>query len=233
MKASILIGAALSALTARAITGGCDLDIGAAATGSNSSANSYLLKATLTSFTTGGAGTGCRLPVLDVGDSVLIANFTNSALLVYPSTGGKINNAATDTALSLPDKDVIEVTCLALGVFAAPLSGIVNPNAPILPTATVAATGSTQVDAAPIVTGFTLVTGANATKGVLLPAATAGLMCIVKNVDAANAVLKVWPSGTDTINAIAASTDIAMAAKTSAVFVALAGAWYTTPLLPS
>lgn len=234
MKASILIGSSFAALAARAITGGNDVDLGATATGSNSSANSYLLKGTLTSFTTGGAGTGARLPVLEPGDSIIVANYTGSALLLFPSTGGNLNNAGVNASLSLPDKDVILVTCLSPGIYAAPLSGIVNPNAPILPSATVAATGSAQVDAAPIATGITWATAANGTKGILLPAAAAGIQCTIKNDDAANAILKVWPAGTDTINAIAASTSISMAAKTSAVFSAIAGGkWFTTPLVPS
>ncbi len=100
--------------------------------------------------------------------------------------------------------------------------------------ATVAATGTVQGDAAAIAEGFTLVTAADAAKGVKLPAAAAGKVCIVKNEDSANAVLKVWPNTDDAINAIAANTNIALAAKTSAIFVAYdATTWYTIPLLPS
>jgi predicted RecA/RadA family phage recombinase len=100
--------------------------------------------------------------------------------------------------------------------------------------ATVAAAGSDQTDAAAIAEGFTLVTAANATKGVKLPAAAAGKVCIVKNSDAANAVLKVYPDTDDAINALAANAALAMAAKTSALLVAYdATTWYTVPLLPS
>ena len=102
-------------------------------------------------------------------------------------------------------------------------------------TSTVAATGSTQTDAAALNPGFNLVTGANATKGVVLPAGQDNMEVTVKNADAANAVLNVYPSGTQTINALAASTAIAMAAKTSATFRYSAGfgGWFTVPLLPS
>jgi hypothetical protein len=100
--------------------------------------------------------------------------------------------------------------------------------------ATVAATGSSQSDAAAVAEGFTLVTAANGTKGVKLPAAAAGALCIVKNDDAANAVLKVYPDTDDAINAIAANSALSMAAKTAALFVAYdATTWYTVPLLPS
>ncbi len=103
-----------------------------------------------------------------------------------------------------------------------------------MPSATVAATGSAQGDAAAIQTGFTLVTAADATKGAKLPAAAAGKICVVKNSDAANAILKLYPATGDAINALAANAALSMAAKTSALLVAYdATTWYTTPLLPS
>ena len=104
----------------------------------------------------------------------------------------------------------------------------------IIPTATVAAAGSGQGDAAPVTTGFTFVTGADATKAVVLPTAVAGLVCILKNDDAANAVLPVFPASSDAINALAADASLDLAAKTSVFLVALdAVTWYSLPLLPS
>lgn len=101
----------------------------------------------------------------------------------------------------------------------------------------VAAAGSNQSDAtAATETGPAFIhgTGADATKGIKLPAAAAGRILFVKNSDAANAVLKVWPATGDGINAIAVNSSLDMAAKTSAVFIALdATTWYTIPLLPS
>lgn len=97
--------------------------------------------------------------------------------------------------------------------------------------ATVAAAGTVQGDAAQIATGFTLVTGAT-NAGVLLPAAAAGIICIVKNNVAGN--MKVWPTTGDAINAIAANSALTMATLTTAMFVAYdATTWYTVPLLPS
>jgi hypothetical protein len=108
----------------------------------------------------------------------------------------------------------------------------------LLSTQNLAATGSTQADAAPITTGpmaIVHITGADGTKGALLPPATSGKMIIIKNSDAANAVLKVWPAGTNTINALGASNSISMAAKTSATFAVLNGGtgWVTIPTVPS
>lgn len=101
-----------------------------------------------------------------------------------------------------------------------------------IPSATVAATGSAQGDAAAITSGFTRVTAADGTKGVKLPAAVAGTVAIVKNNTAA--VLKVYPNTSDAINALSADAAISMASLTSAVFVAYdATTWFTIPLLPS
>jgi hypothetical protein len=78
-------------------------------------------------------------------------------------------------------------------------------------------------------------TGADATKGIKLPPATKGKMYFIKNADAANAVLKVYPYDTsDQINALTAGDPISMAAKTAAVFVSFDTThWYSFSLLPS
>lgn len=103
-----------------------------------------------------------------------------------------------------------------------------------LSVSTVAATGSTQATAAAVGTGFTFVTGADATKGVVLPPAEAGLFLVIKNDDAANAVLKVYPAVGDGINAVAVNSSYDMAAKTSVILVAYdSTTWYTVPLLAS
>jgi hypothetical protein len=102
----------------------------------------------------------------------------------------------------------------------------------VMPSATVAAAGSTQANAAQIATGFTLVSGADATKGILLPVAAAGATCVIKN--NAAAVLKVWPSSGDAVNAIAVDSNYVLASLTSTVLVAYDGTtWYSVPLLAS
>ena len=101
-----------------------------------------------------------------------------------------------------------------------------------LRTATVAATGSTQADAASISDGLTLVSAADATKGVKLPAAIAGRTVIIKN--GANAVLKVWPATGDGINAITVDYNYVLAANTSSLLIAYdATTWYSVPLVAS
>ena len=101
-----------------------------------------------------------------------------------------------------------------------------------IPSATVAATGTNQATAAEIASGFTLVSAADGTKGVKLPAAAAGLVVIVKNGE--NAVLKLYPNTSDAINGLSANAALSMAANTSAVLVAYdSTTWYSVPLLPS
>jgi hypothetical protein len=99
-----------------------------------------------------------------------------------------------------------------------------------------AAAGSDNTDAG-VITGYGVVhaTGANGTKGVILPTAVAGKVVIIKNADAANAVLKVYPGASDKINSGTATTGaLSMAAKTAAMFVAISDVdWFTVPLLPS
>jgi len=105
-----------------------------------------------------------------------------------------------------------------------------------LPVAAVAAAGSSNTDAAAISAyGVVHATGADGTKGVKLPAAAAGKVIVIKNSDAANAILKVYPDTGDKINSGTATTgSLNMAAKTSAVLVALdATDWFSVPLLPS
>jgi len=100
-----------------------------------------------------------------------------------------------------------------------------------------AAAGSVQGDAGAVTASSPALihaTGADATKGIVLPAAAAGLRYMIKNADAANAVLKVYPASGDAINALSANAAISMAAKTCATFYAVDGTtWFTCPLLPS
>lgn len=100
-------------------------------------------------------------------------------------------------------------------------------------TSTVAATGSTNADAAALTTGFNLVTAADATKGVILPDSVAGTMIYVKNSSAS--ALKVYPDSGAAINALTATTGAyTMAAQTTSIFIAYSTTqWYSLPLVAS
>lgn len=97
--------------------------------------------------------------------------------------------------------------------------------------ATLAGLGGNIATAAPIVTAvpcFVYATGANAAVGVQLPVAAAGSRVTIKNSDAANAALLVYPQVNSTINGLSANTSLSMAANTQAEFIALnATAWFT------
>lgn len=99
---------------------------------------------------------------------------------------------------------------------------------------TVAAAGSTVSDATQLSAGFTIVTGANGTLGVKLPAApTAGTIVYIKGTTAG--VLKVWPDAAATINAIGSNGAMSLASGAiPATFIASSATqWYSFPLVPS
>lgn len=119
------------------------------------------------------------------------------------------------------------------GVLTAPggVVGTVTGNQ-LMPTATVAATGTNQATAAAVAAGFTLVSAADGTVGVKLPTAVAGTVVVLKN--NVNAVLKVWPFVGDAVNAIAVDSNYVLAGLTSVYLVAYdATTWYSVPLLAS
>jgi len=113
--------------------------------------------------------------------------------------------------------------------------GAVNINAQtnLLGVAAITAAGSTIADAAQLSQGLNVVTGADGTKGVILPVAVPGMQVIVKGVTAG--VLKVYPKTSSTINALSASAAISLASGAIPVtFVAsTATQWYTLPLVAS
>mgnify|MGYP001108479287 CR=1 FL=1 len=190
---------------------------------------------------------GVKLPAAAAGLMCIVKNNANAVLKVYPGTSDAIDALSANAALSV--QPYATVTFLAydatnwytsnpVAVETAgnqTVAGIKTfSSMPVLPAATAAAAGSAQGDAQAITTGITWVTAADGAKGVKLPAAAAGLMCIVKNDDTANAVLKVYPNTDDTINALSANAAISLAAKTACLFVCYdATAWFTVPLLPS
>lgn len=97
----------------------------------------------------------------------------------------------------------------------------------------VTAAGSSQSDAAQLYHALNVVTGADGTKGVVLPTARAGMIVYLKGVTAG--VLKVYPATGGTINALSANAAISLASgATPAIFIASSATqWYTIPLLPS
>lgn len=99
--------------------------------------------------------------------------------------------------------------------------------------ATVAAAGTTAANGGVLTEAtFHLVTGADDTKGVVLPAAAAGKWVAIKVGDGAD--LKVWPATGDAINALSADAAMTVVDDVGFFLICLDGTtWYTLPLLPS
>lgn len=108
-----------------------------------------------------------------------------------------------------------------------------NRQTNLLAVSAVTAAGSVIGDAAALSQGLNVVTGADGTKGVILPVAVPGMQVYIKGVTAG--VLKVWPQTGATINALSASAAMSLATgATPAILVASSATqWYTFPLLPS
>jgi len=96
-------------------------------------------------------------------------------------------------------------------------------------TQTLAAAGSAQGDAGTITRQLVFVTGADATKGVILPTVTNGKFIIVVNT--ANAILKIYPASGEKIQGGTANANISLAAYS--VFLCgykASGDWYGTEI---
>jgi hypothetical protein len=149
----------------------------------------------------------------DTTTTITNAQQTTTATMTIPDTNGSASFVMTAAAQTIGGAKTFSTM-------------------PIIPVATVAATGTLQSDAAAITTGFTYVTGADDAKGVKLPAAAAGLVCFIKVGPGAD--LKVWPNTGDAINAIAADSAMTVIDDVCFGLIALdATTWYTLPLLPS
>lgn len=159
---------------------------------------------------------------------MIAAGAINALATVYAAAAGKID--ATGTLLRGMSMEAASGAGSVIRVMFANGASLGSQTLGVA-SATVAAAGTVQGDAAAITTGFTLVTGAT-NAGVLLPAAVAGLVVIIKNNVAGN--MKVWPATGDGINAVAVNSAYTMATLTSAVFTAYDGTtWYTSPLVAS
>lgn len=113
--------------------------------------------------------------------------------------------------------------------------GIVNLNqsSNLMAVTSVTAAGSAIGDAAALSQGLNLVTGADGTKGVILPVAVPGMTVKIKGLT--SAVLKVYPQSGAIINGLSASAALSMTTGLMPLeFVASSsGQWYTFPLVAS
>lgn len=144
------------------------------------------------------------------GTRKMVASGSISAgAAVYAAASGKIASSGTvieGTAMEAAsaDGDIIEVMPVGMG------------SSVVAGTATVAATGSVQGDAAALSPGLNSVSAADGTKGVILPLATGGQFIAVYNEHASNG-LKIYPNTSDTINGGTANAAITIEGKTQAL----------------
>ncbi len=97
-KLSDLMAFGFSPFAAGAIVG--DVADGLTATGSTQG-TALQLSAVTSIVTTTAASTGVRLPAMNPGDTVEVANLGANALLVYPLTGGTIQGGAANAGFSV------------------------------------------------------------------------------------------------------------------------------------
>jgi hypothetical protein len=68
------------------------------ATGSSSQANSFAIVDDVTVFTTAASNSGARLPSTSAaGDVFFIGNLDANTMLIFPPTGGALNNGTVNT----------------------------------------------------------------------------------------------------------------------------------------
>lgn len=141
---------------------------------------------------------------------------TRAGLPSYSFAGdadtGVHSSAANTLSLMAGGVTSLSVTDTACSVGGVPLS--------LTNVATLAAAGANQGNAAAIAAQITFVTGSDGTKGVILPAATAGAIRIVYNTVAASG-LKVYPATGDDVNDGTANAAVTIEGKTMAIFVAM------------
>jgi hypothetical protein len=169
------------------------------------------------------SGSGVRIDIMKILDRGIDTS----------SAGTLTVGAATATGVQIGASDI---TTTVNGGLALAGAGSVAPLT--IDVDAVAATGSTQANAiadanATVSATFSYVTGADNTKCIVLPTASTGRVCIIKNTSA-TAHLPVFPNLSDSINGAAANAALNVPAGTACMLVAYnAVNWFSIPALPS
>lgn len=164
------------------------------------------------------------------GDEMVVAS--GGAITI--ESGGAINVNGSDLIASIAALSGLDATELgflngtAAGVVTALKAAIYNATGFVArSSATLAALGNSQGTAAPVVTELTAVTGADGTKGVVLPTSAADFVAIVINTDATNGLL-VYPATGAQINALGANAAYTITPGQVAIFIGRSSIlWYT------
>lgn len=108
-----------------------------------------------------------------------------------------------------------------------------NKQTNLLAVSSITAAGSLISDATQLTSGLNLVSGADGTKGVILPVAVPGAVVIIKGLTAG--VLKVYPKASSTINGLAASGALSLTSGLMPITLVASSTtqWYSLPLVAS
>ncbi len=155
-----------------------------------------------------------------------LAYWDNSAKVATGTSSGNTYLGKVEVTALTADVIVrVSVEALANASGAATFGG--------MPVATVAAAGSTVSDAAALSVGMNIVTGADGTKGVVLPTApAAGTIVMIKGTT--SGTLKIYPDAAATINAISSHANYTTGTVAPVMLIATSTTqWYTFPLVAS
>jgi hypothetical protein len=136
----------------------------------------------------------------------------------YTTTLQPESTLSADNAITVPEADGDTLAALALAQTLT--NKTLGDGLKLGDIAAVAAAGSAQGDAGDLTGVVNNVSGADGTKGVVLPAAAAGLVVLVYSSVATNG-LKVYPASGDDINDGSTDAAVTIEGKTFALFVAL------------
>lgn len=179
------------------------------------------------------AADSVKLPASVAGLDIVIINHGTNPCQVFGSGTDTIDDAAAATGVSQMSNSFVFYSCVTAGKWYT--EGLANGFAGGLQTVStqdnITAAGANQAAATQLLPRMAYnVTTVGAGTGVALPVSVAGAELVVNNNQGTNALL-VYTNialGTDTINALSASTGFSVAANTAVIFYCFtAGKWFT------
>lgn len=170
-------------------------------------------------------GDGVLLPVSGAGLDICVINNTINPVTVYPAGSDQINGQGASNSVTIPPFSCEAFECPIAGSWyydgGVGFAGSLNT---VLSASGITAAGTTQGTATALVADINRVINVGAGAGVVLPAASPGLDLVVVN--RGTNPLQVYGSGTDTIDAVAASIGVAQMQSSVCIYAcAAAGLW--------
>jgi len=173
------------------------------------------------------SGNGVMLPSSSPGLSVMVINHGGTPVQVYGAGSDTIDDQAASAGVTQMQGSVAFYICATPGAWYSEGigTGYAGSFQTMSSTDAMTAAGTNQATATPIKTMQNRFTTVALGTGAILPVAVAGMNLVVVNAGANP--MQVYGTGADTINGIAGSTGIALAAgKTAEYFTTVAGAWH-------